>query len=91
MFYIELIDAEVKRETEKAILLNLDCDTACGHHGYDAWFPKSQLLIEENEKSFGGKKISAADWILDKKAAEIKEKYNMRSWLNITIGEVKEV
>lgn len=55
------IEKLIKRESDKAILVTVT--TARGNRA-DVWFPRSQVAIE-------GRVIWVADWLLDKKRAEV--------------------
>lgn len=62
------IEASVKKETEKAVLMDCTIDTfSKGLTGTTVWFPKSQVKIKsENE-------LEVAAWLLPKKLDEVKQ------------------
>ena len=59
-----LIDAEIKRETEKACLLNVTVDTSLGLKGINIWLPKSQIKVDDEG-------VFAEEWIIKSKNREI--------------------
>ena len=63
------IQAQVKRETEKALLLTVNCDFYQGLKGLDLWFPKSQAAVIDDGL------VNIAEWIVNKKKDEVKESY----------------
>ena len=44
-------NATVKRETEKALLLDVEVDTQAGRKGRQIWFPKSQI-VSKNKSTY---------------------------------------
>ena len=63
------IQAQVKRETEKALLLTVNCDFHQGLKGLDLWFPKSQVTVIDDGL------VNIAEWIVNRKKEEVKESY----------------
>lgn len=59
------IEASVKRETEKAILVSATIDTAVGLKSKEIWLPKSCSKIID------GNHIKIKDWLWQKKNEEI--------------------
>ena len=80
---IQIIDGQVKRETAKAVLLDVTYDGALGLKGVELWFPKSQISIEGNA-------IFATDWIVEQKNDELAGR--VRSFYGIlTADRGKEI
>lgn len=59
---------QVKKETEKAMLIEVDVYTSRDERTMDRWFPKSQIEITDG-------KLYVAKWLVDNINDEIK-KYN---------------
>lgn len=64
--YMQLCGATVERETEKALLLDVEIDTASGRKGRKIWFPKSQTKIVDGI-------VFAKKWIFDKKSEQLAD------------------
>jgi len=61
------IEANVERETEKAILIEATIDTGVGQRGKNIWVPKSLSHIVNESR------VEIKDWFLTKKYNELKD------------------
>jgi len=64
--YCQLVDAEILRETEKAIFCDLTVDTHLSLRSKKVWLPKSQIKIED-------KIVKIKEWFLNQKEKEIEK------------------
>ena len=62
------LDAELKRETERAFLMAVETDTQTGLSVCEIWFPKSRTELCE-----GGIEIEA--WLYNAKASEMNSNF----------------
>lgn len=67
---------QIKRETEKAVLLVVEVENAIGRRAAEIWFPRSQITIV-------GEEFSAPAWLV---AAKLTDRYGecvaRASWIN---------
>lgn len=79
---LEIIGS-VKRETEKAILLDAEIDTQCGRSHAEVWFPKSRIEYLNGKVYI----TEANEWILDAKERELAE--SRRGFIGIEFTKVQ--
>ena len=63
-FESKLVGATIERETEKAVLLNVEIEFQHKRSAKSMWFPKSQLKMDESG-------IYATAWIITEKRAQV--------------------
>jgi hypothetical protein len=64
---------QIKKETEKALLLTVEVETAAGRRAADLWWPKSQIAVS-------GDTFTAPEWLV---RAKLAEKFGTHSaWIN---------
>lgn len=64
---------QIKKETEKALLLTVEVESAAGRRAADFWLPKSQITVE-------GSTFTAPEWLV---RAKLTEKFGSASaWIN---------
>lgn len=73
-----LQNAKIERETEKALFLKVDAQTALkGRSEIKVWFPKSQLEIEGDE-------FKAPAWLIEAKNRDAVDGFRgYGSWVSI--------
>ena len=78
---LELVGSSVKRETEKAIYVSVECDGACGQFSKDVWFPKSQTEVIDGV-------VFASEWIVGAKEKDLSAGGN---WVGFQTARVELV
>jgi phage gp29-like protein len=75
--HVTLLGATVKRETDKAVLVSTEIDTAVGRRDLSVWLPKSQIVVAEDGS------VTAPKWLVDKKDEEARANYPSGSYYGI--------
>ena len=74
----QLFQPEVIRQTERAVQIEVEIDTAAGRKGWKVWFPKSHARKAEDGSIF------VTDWILNQKHEELREMFPAGTFYGIT-------
>lgn len=79
---IQLVGADVIRETEKAYQVTVTIDTACGQRGWNVWLPKSRSEVIEGH-------VITEEWLIRRKETEIAcESFERGGFFGIVYCEI---
>lgn len=72
---VEITIEKIERETDKAILVACEVESAAGRYGRKIWFPKSRSNVE-------GKTLVVEDWLANAKLRDLFGDKWMMFWFN---------
>lgn len=76
---IEMVGAEVIRETEKAYQIEAEIDTATGQREWKVWLPKKFAEVTDGT-------VKAAAWIVADREGQIAEWFEQRNQYGVFFG-----